>query len=139
MSTDRSPRIRQLNDGFRKSFIGGQVLITEGVRALGPDFESACVEKVQKHRRFAERNDPYGEHDFGYFDVQGRKCFWKIDYDDTWMKWGSEDPTDTSRSSSVQSSALSCTGSAIAFRCLLHPLRSLHHLRSRKGKQKHQT
>lgn len=71
MSPDRVGRIRALNDSFRKSFIGGKVFITEGVRALGPDFESACVERVQKHRRFAEGNDPYGEHDFGAFMGKG--------------------------------------------------------------------
>ena len=58
MSTDRSARIRELNDIFRKSFIGGKVFITEGVHALGPDFESACVERVQKHRRFADDLTP---------------------------------------------------------------------------------
>jgi hypothetical protein len=101
MSTDRSARIRELNDIFRKSFIGGQVFITEGVRALGPDFESACVEKVQKHRRFAEGNDPYGEHDFGALTVHGHKCFWKIDYYDAQMKWGSEDPADPAQTTRV--------------------------------------
>lgn len=94
-------RIRQLNDIFRKSFIGGRVYLTEGVRALGQDFESACVERVQKHRRFAEGNDPYGEHDFGAFKVQRRKCFWKIDYYDARMKWGSEDPADPAQTTRV--------------------------------------
>jgi len=101
MSTDRSARIRELNDIFRKSFIGGQVFITEGVRALGPDFESACVERVQKHRRVTEGNDPYGEHDFGTFEVNGYKCFWKIDYYDAQMKWGSEDPVDPAQTTRV--------------------------------------
>lgn len=101
MSTDRTSRIRALNDSFRKSFIGGKVFITEGVRALGPDFESACVERVQKHRRFAEGNDPYGEHDFGAFKVNRRKCFWKIDYYDAEMEWGSEDPADPSQTTRV--------------------------------------
>lgn len=101
MSTDRSARIRELNDIFRKSFIGGKVFITEGIRALGPDFESACVERVQKHRRFAEGNDPCGEHDFAAFEVNGTKCFWKIDYYDRRMKWGSEDPADPAQTTRV--------------------------------------
>lgn len=101
MSTDRTSRIRALNDSFRKSFIGGKVFITEGVRALGDEFESACVERVQKHRRFAEGNDPYSEHDFGAFKVNRRKCFWKIDYYDLRMKWGSEDPADPAQTTRV--------------------------------------
>lgn len=91
MSTDR---IRDLNDRFRQSFIGGKLFITEGVRALGPDFESACVEQVQTHRDFSEANDPYSEHDFGSFSVQSQKCFWKIDYYNAEMEWGSENPAD---------------------------------------------
>ena len=91
MSTDR---IRELNDIFRKSFFGGRVFITEGVRALGPDFESNCVEQVQTYSNFAEGDDPYNEHDFGVFRVQTRKCFWKIDYYDSEMEWGSENPAD---------------------------------------------
>lgn len=98
MSTDR---IRELNDSFRKSFIGGKVFITEGVRALGPDFESACVEQVQTHRDFAEAIDPYSEHDFGAFRVQSRKCFWKIDYYDAEMEWGSENPADPAQTTRV--------------------------------------
>jgi hypothetical protein len=27
-------------------------------------------------------NDPYGEHDFGSFELAGEKFFWKIDYYD---------------------------------------------------------
>lgn len=98
MSTDR---IRDLNDRFRQSFIGGKVFITEGVRALGPDFESACVEQVQTHRDFTEANDPYSEHDFGSFRVQSRKCFWKIDYYDAEMEWGSENPADPAQTTRV--------------------------------------
>lgn len=98
MSTDR---IRELNDIFRKSFIGGRVFITEGVRALGPDFESGCVEQVQTYSNFAEGNDPYNEHDFGVFPVQSRKCFWKIDYYDAEMEWGSENPANPAQTTRV--------------------------------------
>jgi Protein of unknown function (DUF3768) len=38
--------------------------------------------------------DPYGERDFGGFEHQGEKIFWKIDYYDKSMKKGSEDPSD---------------------------------------------
>lgn len=58
-------RIRELNDLFRTCFIGGRVLITEGVTALGQDFTSGCVEAVQRFTAFSADNDPYGEHDFG--------------------------------------------------------------------------
>jgi Protein of unknown function (DUF3768) len=94
-------RIRELNDLFRSTFIGGKVFITQGVNALGDAFEIECVEKVQTHRDFAEGNDPHGEHDFGAFDVQGRRVFWKIDYYDLSLAWGSENPADAGKTTRV--------------------------------------
>lgn len=41
-------RIRELNDLFRTCFIGGRVLITEGIIALGDTFTSGCVEAVPR-------------------------------------------------------------------------------------------
>jgi len=43
---------------------------------------------------FSEDNDPYGEHDFGSFKIEGHKLFWKIDYYAPDMRHGSEDPAD---------------------------------------------
>ena len=56
---------------------------------------------VQDYDDFSPDNDPYGEHDFGAFDFLGSKCFWKIDYYDPSLKWGSEDPSDTSKTTRV--------------------------------------
>lgn len=85
-------RIAFLNDNFRKSGIGGKLLITRGILAL-PDF-AAIIEKVRAFDAFTEDNDPYREHDFGAFEHSGRNIFWKIDYYDPSMEFGSEDPTD---------------------------------------------
>ncbi len=38
-------------------------------------------------------NDPYGEHDFGAIDHNGQKIYWKIDYYDPDLKYGSKDPS----------------------------------------------
>jgi hypothetical protein len=81
-----SDRIRILNDNFRSTFIGGQV------RAL--------IE-VQKFSNFTADNDLYGEHDFGSFDLAGEKFFWKIDYYDSDMTSGSEDPSDPEKTTRV--------------------------------------
>ena len=42
-------------------------------------------------------NDPHGEHDFGGFEVDGRKIFWKIDllYEETQVKSAGEPPATT--------------------------------------------
>ena len=46
---------------------------------------------------FNEDNDPHREHDFGSFELEGEKLFWKIDYYDLAGDFGSEDPTDPRR------------------------------------------
>lgn len=97
----QSERIAFLNDNFRMTFIGGRVLITQGIRALGQDFESECVEKVQTFRDFTPDNDPYGEHDFGAVTVAVSTVFWKIDYYDLACEWGSENPADQTQTTRV--------------------------------------
>lgn len=87
-------RIRELNDAFRSTFIGGRVFITEGIRARGQAFESACVEAVQTFSDFTEDNDPYHEHNFGRVVIEGTNVFWKIDYYARDLAHGSENPAD---------------------------------------------
>ena len=43
---------------------------------------------------FNADNDPHREHDFGSFELEGEKLFWKIDYYEQKADFGSEDPTD---------------------------------------------
>ncbi|RMF04624.1 MAG: DUF3768 domain-containing protein, partial [Alphaproteobacteria bacterium] len=90
----RAGAIAALNDRFRTRFIGGSVLITSGLQALGPEFVAEALAKVRAFNGFTRDNDPYGEHDFGTVMVQGRKLFWKIDCYDPSMRYGSEDPSD---------------------------------------------
>jgi hypothetical protein len=42
----------------------------------------------------------HGEHDFGSFELCGRRFFWKIDYERA-MKYGSEDPSDPAQTTRV--------------------------------------
>lgn len=97
MSQEQLARIRALNDRFRTTFIGGRVMITEGVRALGQDAVSAIREKVETFNDFNGDNDPYGEHDFAAVAHEGEKVFWKIDYYNNTMDGHSLDPSDTSQ------------------------------------------
>lgn len=90
----RTERIRQLNDEFRQTFKGGQVLMTQGIQAL-PEITRVLVPHyVRNFSVFNEDNDPYGEHDFGSFTIDRHKVFWKIDYYAPDMMHGSEDPSD---------------------------------------------
>ena len=86
--------IKTLNDNFRKTFIGGRVILTSGIRAKTQDEIAEILEKVRSFDNFTTANDPYGEHDFGSFDYKGQKIFWKIDYYDLNYEYMSENPAD---------------------------------------------
>jgi hypothetical protein len=79
MSTER---IRELNDAFRSSFSGGKVMMTPGVHDLPDCVKADALVKVARFCEFTTDNDPYGEHDFGFFELVGRTFYWKIDYYD---------------------------------------------------------
>ena len=89
----QSARVRVLNDNFRSTFLGGQVVISVGVADLPMGVRAQAVVKVQTFADFHENNDPYGEHDFGSFDLAGETFFWKIDYHNRNMTGESEDPS----------------------------------------------
>ena len=42
----RSPRIRELNDNLRRTFLGGRVMLTAGVDALPPNLKAQVLNKV---------------------------------------------------------------------------------------------
>lgn len=93
-------RIRELNDLFRSTFIGGKVMMTQGVAALDERTKAQVLTKVREFKDFEEGNDPHAEHDFGAFNVEDQKYFWKIDYYDKSLQYGSQDPAnpnDTTR------------------------------------------
>jgi len=80
-----SAKIAAINDEFRLNMSG--CTVTRGVAALTP-FMNEIFVKVRDFSEFTEDNDPYGEHDFGSFDISEHKLFWKIDYyDDFREKW----------------------------------------------------
>lgn len=88
-------RIRDLNDAFRTAGpAAGQWVVTCGVHLRGADFISLATRAVQGFTGFNEGNDPYGEHDFGSFNLAGETLFWKIDAYDQALEFGSEDPAD---------------------------------------------
>ena len=99
---ETSTRIRVLNDNFRSTFIGGQVVMSAGVADLPMGTRAQVVLKVQSFADFNADNDPYGEHDFGSFEVAGETFFWKIDYyDRKSMEYGSEDAADPTMTTRV--------------------------------------
>ena len=83
--------IAKLNDSFRRH-PGSEWMITSGVQAKGPIFVLCATSAVSAFDAFTEGNDPYGEHDFGAFVLGSERLFWKIDYYDRDLRYGSDDP-----------------------------------------------
>jgi Protein of unknown function (DUF3768) len=97
----KSDRIRVLNDNFRSTFVGGQLLMTAGVDALPVDTKARVLLAVQSFSNFTKDNDPHREHDFGAFEIEDQMYFWKIDYCALDMDGGSEDPADPEKTTRV--------------------------------------
>jgi len=111
-------RIRELNDAFRKSVVStfsgaghtvggsdartfGRTLVTAGIEANGPEFVLKVLIAVADFEKFTGDNDPHGEHDFGNLKVEGLKIYFKIDYYDATCVYGSEDPSDPTKTTRV--------------------------------------
>jgi hypothetical protein len=94
-------RIAELNDHLRRTFKGGRVLMTAAVAALDPADQAEVFERVRSFDEFDADNDPHEEHDFGVVTVDGEKYFFKIDYYDLSMDFGSEDPSDPAATTRV--------------------------------------
>ena len=90
MNTDK---IRQLNDILRKTFIGGQVMLTTGIRAKSEKDQAEILQKVRSFNEFTKANDPYAEHDYGRFSHNGEDIIFKIDYYNKTYDRMSDDPS----------------------------------------------
>ena len=96
--SDASPikaaRIRELNDQLRCKALGGRIVITRGIQALGPDGVRQVLAAVANFDDFTEDNDPWGEHDCAILTVDGRRVIFKIDYFDCDLAFHSPDASD---------------------------------------------
>jgi hypothetical protein len=103
--TDNSTRkrIRDLNDAFRKTLDPtlGRMMLTAGVNDLPSDVRAMAIRKVATFDAFSADNDPHGEHDFGSFDLAGHSFFFKLDYYDPRLEFGSDDPADPAKTTRV--------------------------------------
>ena len=76
----RADTIARLNDRLRQHGEGGQIVVTQGVKAKGDEFIRDVLSALKSYADFPSDNDPYGERDFGAMTVNGQKVLWKIDY-----------------------------------------------------------
>jgi Protein of unknown function (DUF3768) len=95
----KTARIRALNDELRQNFAEGMAVMTPGIAALGGEAVARIVKTVAVFDDFCHANDPHEEHDFGAFDADGHRVFFKIDYYDDTLTYHSPDPADPSQRS----------------------------------------
>jgi hypothetical protein len=105
---DTSLQVRALNDEFRTQLISpvsalwhNRLICTSGVAKHGDDFIDRALWEVRHFEAFNEINDPYGEHDFGSFDLDGVMLYWKIDYYDPLYDGHSRDPANPDKTKRV--------------------------------------
>jgi len=109
--------IRRLNDAARQNPGRASIAsVTLGFKSLAQTDRLAALTAIVRFSKFDGDNDPYGEHDFGaiYRRASGawtqdrpsdartivQTVFWKVDYYDMDLMFGSEapwDPTATKR------------------------------------------
>jgi Protein of unknown function (DUF3768) len=94
--TTKTEAIRALNDDLRQNLSAGTALITPGIAALGAEAVARIVKTIAIYDDFCHANDPYEEHDFDSFEVDGQTIFFKIDYYDKALAFHSPDPADPS-------------------------------------------
>ena len=85
--------IKTLNDNFRRTFSSGKVMLTCGISAKSQNEVAEILNQVRCFNNFTKANDPYNEHDFGSFNYNGEKIYWKIDYYDKDYQFYSADPS----------------------------------------------
>ena len=90
--------IAAMNDGLRKCLPNPlpyphQATLTDEIAALPEDKIRTVLFLVREFNDFTEANDPHSEHDFGEFDFEGQKIFWKFDYYDKDMEHFKENGT----------------------------------------------
>ena len=114
---EQRARIARLNDVARRAMgVACTAVATVGFRSLPESDQSRVRELIETYDAFDEDNDPHGERDFGCVyqlgdgqwtterprvrDDERERVFWKFDYYDRNLRFGSEDaanPTITRR------------------------------------------
>lgn len=101
LHSTRSREIAALNDFARKTLQECRVVFTEGILALEGFEQFEILNQVRVFEACTPDNDPYGEHDFGSFEYEGRKIYWKWDYYDKHSLYLSPDPTSATMTNRV--------------------------------------
>ena len=105
---EQTARIARLNDLARRVMgVACTAVATVGFRSLPEADQSSVRELIETYDAFDEDNDPHGERDFGCVyqlgdgrwtterprvcDDERERVFWKLDYYDRDLRFGSDD------------------------------------------------
>jgi Protein of unknown function (DUF3768) len=105
---EQTARIARLNDVARRAMgVACTAVATVGFRSLSASDQSRVRELIETYDAFDEDNNPHGERDFGTIyqlacgrwtterprlrDDEHERVFWKFDYYDRDLQFGSED------------------------------------------------
>jgi hypothetical protein len=108
IAREQTARIARLNDLARRAMgVACTAVATVGFRSLPEADQSHVRELIETYDAFDEDNDPHGERDFGTIyqlgdgswtterprlsDDERERVFWKFDYYDRDLQFGSED------------------------------------------------
>ena len=93
---EKRARIRELNDELRRWGTGLNVraVMAGSLAQADQEFQSKALRAMRNFDAFTPGDDPYGQHDFGAFTVEGRRLIFKIDYYSLDEETGSDHPED---------------------------------------------
>jgi Protein of unknown function (DUF3768) len=108
IAREQTARIARLNDMARQAMgVACTAVATFGFRSLPEADQSRIRELIETYDAFDEDSDPHGERDFGcvyqlgdgrwtterprVLDDERERVFWKLDYYDRDLQFGSED------------------------------------------------
>ena len=93
-ASQRTQRIRDLNDQLRTMGRGGLIHMTNGIAALGLPTVDVIFACIADFIGFTSDNDPWSEHDCAVMTILDHRIIWKIDYYDRTRTYHSPDPGD---------------------------------------------
>ena len=92
-STNKSVKIRALNDKFRKTMKGTDVYLSlEVASSVGDAALKHLLTSIRTYSNFIQKYDPNGDHSAGTVEVGRHRVEWSIDYWDKAEENDSPDP-----------------------------------------------
>jgi hypothetical protein len=98
----RSPStIRELNDELRQHLLGGDIVISDKIAALGPKALARLTERLAQFDQFCPFTDPRRKHAFGALLFDGLLVVFRVDHHNLTSTGREPDPADSNSTQRV--------------------------------------